>query len=263
MNAKARIAFAAGMTLACLGLLTPSAAYAQIHLNDPAVEACAEQIYAAVRPLSRGHYSRWEILPTIYAGLRRADACHFPEAVREAMRLDALELGLRTRRHLTPRERQLSRAADDAVAALVRVPRRPHCELVEAGLYDRCAPVPIPVRELNVGTRPRFLVGPTRLFVVQLVDALAEADPRLVASAQLLWMYASWMNCECVPSITFLWMRRDLREGRTRLAPYPDERLETSDESEGVALFPENTTHHTYHRPFRHSPHPVHLSPGM
>ncbi|NOY94086.1 MAG: hypothetical protein GXP55_23120 [Deltaproteobacteria bacterium] len=261
---KNRVAFPL-MLGALLGTLGATrAASAQVHLDHPAVEACAEQIYAAVRPLGRERYRRWEILPTIYAGLRRASACRFPEAVREAMRLDALELGLRTRRHLTPAEHQISREASEALAPLVATPRASECDHGDhEGLYTECMPVPIPIRELNVGTRPRFLMSSPRLFLVQIVDAVAEADPRLMASAQLLWMYASWMNCECVPSITFLWMRRDLREGRVRLAAYPDERLETSDESEGVALFPDDTALGEYHRPFRHDSHPVHLSPGM
>jgi len=76
-----------------------------------------------------------------------------------------------------------------------------------------------------------LFAGRTRLLVVQVVDALAASSPRLVASAQLVWMVASWMgNVEVIgqawePSATFLSMMEDLRARHVRFDSYEEGRI--------------------------------------
>ncbi|RLB46935.1 MAG: hypothetical protein DRJ42_26525 [Deltaproteobacteria bacterium] len=232
-----------------------STADAQIRLEDPNVERCAAQIYRGIQPLAHVPYDRVNVLRTVLRALIRAPACHIPRAVREALRLQ-----YRSRGHHSSREsRAIAARADPILRDILSAPRRPEC--APGADWSRtyfatedCRPDAIPLRELNTGTRPRFLLGPTRLLLVHIVDALAEASPSLVASAQLVWMYASWMDSECIPSITFIWMREDLRQKRVRRQPYPDERRQGSPDRDPDADPPD-----ARYGPFRTTPHPIEL----
>ncbi len=60
-----------------------------------------------------------------------------------------------------------------------------------------------------------------RRYLVAFLDALTRASPRLVAAAQILWVFANW-DRRCVPSPVFLRMRADLRAGHARFEAYPE-----------------------------------------
>jgi len=83
------------------------------------------------------------------------------------------------------------------------------------------------VRDLVTDSNEHLFAGGTRLLVVQVVDSLAASSPRLVASAQLVWMFASWMGngpltIEPVwqPTGTFRRMMEDLRARHVRFESY-------------------------------------------
>ncbi len=245
-----------------LALLLASAAWAspadaQIRLEDPNVERCSAQIYGGIQPLAHAPYDRVNVLRTVLRALIRAPACHIPARVREALRLQ-----YRSRGHHSPREaRRLWARAAPILRDILSAPRRPECApgadwSLSYFTTEDCRPDTIPLRELNTGVRPRFLLGPTRLLLVHIVDALAEASPSLVATAQLVWMYASWMDSECIPSITFIWMREDLRQKRVRLQPYPDERRQGAADPD---LDPDADPPDSRYGPFRTTPHPIEL----
>ncbi|MBW2465117.1 MAG: hypothetical protein JRH11_25935 [Deltaproteobacteria bacterium] len=238
-----------------------STADAQIRLEDPNIQRCAAQIYRGIQPLAHAPYDRVNVLRTVLRALIRAPACHIPDRVREALRLQYRSRGLPRSQPPSREARAIFARADPILRDILSVPRRPECAPGSdwSRRYfatERCLPDAIPLRELNTGVRPRFLLGSTRLLLVQLVDALAEASPSLVASAQLVWMYASWMDGECIPSITFIWMREDLRQKRVRRQPYPDERRQGTPDRDRDA---DADSPDSRYGPFRNAPHPMEL----
>lgn len=218
--------------LVCVGLSTET--HAQVRLDAPEVERCAGQIYRGLRPLSEAPAHRKRVLRTVLHTLAGVPACHLPADVRRALQLASRWVGLSGTQLSSPTGQTLGERYERAIRRTLRRQRSPECmsEInlgsAEAWIASRaCHPAAGPVRDLLTDSSEYMFAGVNRLLVAQVVDMLTAASPRLTASAQLVWMLASWMGNEHVippvwnPSATFEHMMEDLRARRVRFDPYP------------------------------------------
>lgn len=193
--------------LACV-----AAVDAQVATAAPVdVDACARHIYREVAPLDRPRLGAERQSRIVLRIIASAEACGLPPEVRTAAR-------------------RASRAHWEQEPALLapfleshpRTDCRPHTQ-PDGGSFmgTECRPRHPAVGGLVTSLGIERAMANHRRFLVSVLDALTDASPRLVAAAQLLWVYASWDH-RCVPSVVFTRMRADLRSGHVRFEPYPD-----------------------------------------
>jgi len=220
--------------LFCIGL--SAEAHAQMRLDAPDVERCAAQIHAGLRPLSVVPAHRPLVLRTVLHTLAHVPACHLPGDVRRALQLSYRWVRLSGTQLCTPSGQTVEQRLERAERRALARPHAPECTFGgnsdSAWVASRaCRPAAAPVRDLMTDSNEYLFAGRTRLLVVQVVDALAASSPRLVASAQLVWMVASWMgNVEVIgqtwePSATFQRMMEDLRARHVRFDRYEAGRI--------------------------------------
>jgi len=215
----------------CAALSSP--ARAQPALDSPDVDACATEIYRGLRPLSDGPIDRASILRTLLHTLSHAPACHLSADARRALRLSYRRAGLSSAQLSSPSGQAFDERYERAMRRALSRPRRSECALGansnEGWIASRaCRPVAPGIRDLVTDSSEHLFAGGTRLLVVQVVDTLAASAPRLLASAQLVWMAASWMGngplaIEPIwePSDSFRRMMADLRARHVRFESYP------------------------------------------
>jgi len=215
----------------CAAFASP--ARAQPAPDSPDVDACATQIYRGLRPLSDGPVDRVPILRTLLHTLSHAPACHLPADLRRALRLSYRRAGLSGRQLASPSGQAFDERYERATRRALSRSHRSECALGansnEAWIASRaCHPVAPGIRDLVTDSSEHLFAGGTRLLVVQVVDTLAASTPRLLASAQLVWMAGSWMGNGPLAiepiwesSDSFRRMMADLRARHVRFESYP------------------------------------------